>query len=460
MKLFSLKNLLMSLTFTLSATLLFIVPTPQVQAAQPKKDVKKFPRGHILPSKDVLQQRHRTSNSKYGVHLRSLPIASQASYDAYNATGGSCVPPIGDQGPCGNCYDWSGTKLCSAAQMAAGVVKAGSKFMLSVQWSMDYHPELGGCDGGDEYQVAQIIQSGGAPSVADYPGAGQGPGQKKPTTGMTLYTVSSLVYCDPNQTDQGVASIQSIKNCVLAYSYVSVAVAAGNDWDSYGGGTLTGNSTSINHAVGITGWDDNHDNGDGTKGAWLLDNQWGTSWGNNGRAWIKYGAEQVGTEAFVALVNAPPPPPPLPIPPTPPAPPPPTGAGFTGTLTYSNGVLTTITPGGTTPTVTLQDDLTSNGVNPAVIVDVLQLVTDLKNKAGFATIALDVAKIISDFGAANPPTNSPGLKTIPKTSWEQFSIPQEYTVTNTGSCSTGTSSSSSCALPSKRPTLFSRIRNR
>jgi hypothetical protein len=350
----------------IASTLLFTTRTNQAcceqQLVAQKKPTekakvkKKYGRGHKLPSKEESARRHRISNAKYGHFLKGLKKATQPSYDAYLAPGGSCVPPIGDQGQCGNCYMWSGTKVCSAAQMTANVVKPGSAFMLSVQWGLDCHSELGGCNGGDEYAVAQVIQSGGAPSLAQYPGAGQSPGTCQPTTSMTLYSVSSLVYCDPTQTNQGVASTQSIKNAILAYGYVSVAVAAGDDWDSYPtatslatASTLIGTSTEINHAVGATGWDDTHDNGDGTTGAFIGDNQWGTSFGASGRFWIKYGAESYGTEAFVALVNAPP---------TPPGPTPtPTPTAVSAVITFSDG--STQSMGGTglvvTPTTTVQD---------------------------------------------------------------------------------------------------------
>jgi C1A family cysteine protease len=275
---------------------------PVAQDVKPEKKV--YARGYKPAPAAVSAQAHRVSNAKHAAALHRLPKATQATYDAYLAPGGSCIPPIGDQGSCGDCYLWSGTKAASAAQMVAGIVKPGTGFMLSVQWALDYHPELGGCNGGDEYQVAQVIQTDGCPSVAQYPGAGQNPGKPLPTTGMTLYTISSIVYVDPNQTNQGVASTQSIKNAVLAYGYVSVAVdASGAWWNNATGTTDTGRGTSIDHAIGITAWDDTHDNGDGTKGAWQVDNNWTTGWGNNGRGWIKYGADSVGYEAFVCIAT-------------------------------------------------------------------------------------------------------------------------------------------------------------
>ena len=44
------------------------------------------------------------------------------------------------------------------------------------------------------------------------------------------------------------------------------------------------------HIVSIVGWDD-------SKQAWLIKNSWGTSWGNNGLGWIKYGSNNIGMGA-------------------------------------------------------------------------------------------------------------------------------------------------------------------
>jgi C1A family cysteine protease len=321
--------------------------------AQAKVDVKapaknKHGRGHKLPTKEESRKRHLASNAKYTKLLRSLPKATQAAYDARNL---GIVPPVGNQDGCGNCYMWSGTKVCSAAQAVAGIFTPTANSyttMLSVQATLDCHPELGGCNGGDEYAVAQQIQSGGVPTTSAYPGGGYAPGNCQPTTGMTLYYVTNLVYCDPSQTDQGVASTQSIKNCILSYGYVSVAGAAGS-WDNVGpNDTITGNDNQIDHAIGLVGWDDNHNNGDGSTGAWIMQNQWDTDWGGScgstwaggGYAWIKYGADSIGTEAFIALVSSPvpptPPTPTPPVPPTPPTPVPPAPVTSLGTFSYTD----------------------------------------------------------------------------------------------------------------------------
>jgi hypothetical protein len=109
-----------------------------------------------------------------------------------------------------------------------------------------------------------------------------------------------------------------MKNCIAQYGSISVAGDAGN-FDSYSGGTITSNGQNVDHAILADGWDDNHDNGNGTKGAMILRNQWGAGWGItingvSGRVWVAYGrggqglADSWGTEAIWMSAGAIPPP--------------------------------------------------------------------------------------------------------------------------------------------------------
>lgn len=43
------------------------------------------------------------------------------------------------------------------------------------------------------------------------------------------------------------------------------------------------------HEMTLVGYDDTHQNPDGTSGAFYFQNSWGESWGTQGRSWIAYG---------------------------------------------------------------------------------------------------------------------------------------------------------------------------
>lgn len=267
------------------------------QKEKPKEAIRrKRMRGHIPPTKAVSLHRHRISTALHRTRLKALPVITAPKWNTVSLGYG---PAINDQGSCGDCYINSGCNVCASAQMVSGVTAKGSGFQLSFQYFLDCQ-NVGGCNGGDEYQVAQIVMNSGAPSAAQYSGPGQSPGTCQSTTGMQLYTVSSLLMCSDTQ---GVANTQDIKNCVAAYGYVSVAVAANDDWDAYQPGTIMNgpaDDDGINHAIGIVGWDDTT-----SPPSWIVQNSWGTSWGNQGYANVGYGAYSIGTEAFAAIAGPP-----------------------------------------------------------------------------------------------------------------------------------------------------------
>jgi cathepsin L len=91
---------------------------------------------------------------------------------------------------------------------------------------------------------------------------------------------------------EGIPSVAAIKEAIVEYGGVSACVYASNYFQAYTGGVFTdpGSYSSCNHAILLVGWDD-------TKGAWLLKNSWGPSWGIDGFMWITYGTANVGTAA-------------------------------------------------------------------------------------------------------------------------------------------------------------------
>jgi hypothetical protein len=299
-----------------------------VECCKPKEDGYKYHRGRIAPTPEVSRVRHAESDRMHGKKLAALPVASQPNYDCRVADPAGLigpkvinVGPVLNQGPCGDCYGVSMTGVGSSAFYTAGVAAYNSGWALSTQWPLDCHPELGGCGGGDEWQVAQLFMATGCPTIADYPGLGQNPARCADTSKMTFYKLTAMGYCTVSAGANSVANTQDIKNCVWSFGPVSVAVAANSDWDAYTSGVLSGaaNIGGINHAVSIVGWIDNASSSkfnlpqSSTGGYWIVKNQWDTTWGMNGYAYVPYGNFSIGVEAFwvqAAPVNPPPPNPP------------------------------------------------------------------------------------------------------------------------------------------------------
>lgn len=230
------------------------------------------------------------SYRKHGRRLQGLVAATvpPATWDSRTL---GWIPPIKDQGQCGSCWDFSGTGVVEVAYW-----KAGIQIILSEEYTLSCG-QNGGCNGDDNTNVLDWAKKTGLPLTSDYGPYKASAGQCAFKTAMTLYKVDDWGFADSNG-GNGVTPTDDIKSAVMQYGCVGCAVAAGGTsfWDS-GNGVDTGNSRSIDHDVIIIGWDD-------SKGAWLMRNSWGASWGTGGYAWVKYGADQIGTEAVWAHVNA------------------------------------------------------------------------------------------------------------------------------------------------------------
>lgn len=253
-----------------------------------------YARGHVRrPDKDHLQA---VSAMQFGRHLQAMladPMPAAYSAKAFYS-------PVKNQKQCGSCWDFSGVAMIEAAFAAAGMpgLVLSEEYVLSCQRN-------GGCNGDDNTTVLDIAKSTGLPLTSDYGPytAQRGTCNYKP--GMKMFKIDSWGFANASgDTGQNVTPEADIKATLFRYKNIGNAVAAGGDqfWNT-GTGTGTGRSNSIDHDINIVGWDDDHDNGDGTKGAWEVRNSWDVTWGNGGYAWIKYGAYSVGTEAVFAYVQ-------------------------------------------------------------------------------------------------------------------------------------------------------------
>ncbi len=279
------------------------------------------PRGHRTPTAEKLAASHAAAAARHGDLVRRLPRATAAQYDC-RALG--LVPPVTDQGDCGSCWDFSGTSVCTSALIKAAIGKPDGSFMLSEQYTLDCG-QNGGCDGDDNTTVTAWAKATGLPTRIDYGPYTARPGPCRMKAGTTLYKIADWGFATPTQ-QQGIASTDDIKACMVAFGPIGSAIAATDGFaNTPAGKVFTGDgSTDVNHDVVLVGWD----NTKGPGGAWILRNSWGANWCDGGYCYIAYTANQIGTEAIWATASpipSPPVPPPPPTPPSPPTPTPPPG---------------------------------------------------------------------------------------------------------------------------------------
>jgi len=194
--------------------------------------------------------------------------------------------PIKNQGSCGSCWAFSMTAEVETTAKRL----TGTTYDLSEQYVLDCTSTTWGCNGGF-FNYVTFISPKGALAEACRPYKAK---KVKPcSTGgcPIVYQISNWAYVG---TSTSVPTVDAIKNAIYTYGAVGAAVYVDSYWQAYVSGCFSGTAAgSCNHAIQLVGWDDTQC---GT-GAWRLKNSWGTSWGEAGLMWIKYGSQLVGYAA-------------------------------------------------------------------------------------------------------------------------------------------------------------------
>lgn len=233
--------------------------------------------------------------------------ALPAAFDWRTVTG---CPPVRDQGGCGSCWAFGtvGPLECNI------LIKDGITVDLSEQWLVSCNqetesPEVAltgtwNCiDGGwwahDYHQGAKTDPCGGTGAVPESSFPYEADDLPCNCPYPHTYTIDSWAYVG---SESDVPSVDAIKQAILDYGPISVAILVDVEFASYHQGVFNVNHTGEpNHAVVLVGWDDNQ----GTNGVWFLRNSWGTDWGEDGYMRIAYGVSMVGYGAcFVQYSGA------------------------------------------------------------------------------------------------------------------------------------------------------------
>jgi cysteine peptidase B len=211
-----------------------------------------------------------------------------------NWTTKGATTPIYNQGQCGSCWAFSATEQIETMFYLGG---AGALTKFSMQQIVSCDTTCDGCNGGEPYLAYKyIMNAGGIETYSDYPySSGNGiTGSCKFNKADIYAKVNSWKYI--SQSASGEATMAST---VCSTSPLSICVDA-STWQNYRGGIVTSNcGTQLDHCVQAVGLVQS-----GSPPYWIVRNQWGVTWGEQGYIYLEYGVDMCGLALESTTVSA------------------------------------------------------------------------------------------------------------------------------------------------------------
>jgi len=224
-------------------------------------------------------------------HLKAdfMTLSAEDLPASFNWEDSGKVTGIRSQGSCGSCWIFAAT----AALEAIYKIQRQVEMDLSEQQILSCVSYGWGCSGGWMGTAYEHFRDYGSIREVDMPYAAD---DTIPCT-QDLYDI----YATCNSWTSIPNSVEAIKTAVMT-APVAVAFFVYDDFHWYGGGCYdhADDSVGSNHAVLITGWDDDMCDG---EGAWRVKNSWGTNWGDDGYFWMKYGSCSMGVGAALLDID-------------------------------------------------------------------------------------------------------------------------------------------------------------
>ncbi|XP_068596757.1 cathepsin O [Brachionichthys hirsutus] len=200
------------------------------------------------------------------------------------------VAPITDQKACGSCWAFS---VVHAVQ-SVHAIDSSQLVELSVQQVLDCSYQNKGCNGGSPVQTLIWLKQTRMKLVPEEAYA------YKAKTGICrFFSQSHGGVALNNFTARDFSDQEEAMMGQLFEHGPLTAVVDAVSWQDYQGGIIQHHCSSqySNHAVLIVGY-----NTAGSIPYWIVQNSWGTSWGNEGYVYIKIGGNVCGIADSVATV--------------------------------------------------------------------------------------------------------------------------------------------------------------
>ncbi|HTK19385.1 MAG TPA: C1 family peptidase [Mucilaginibacter sp.] len=228
------------------------------------------------------------------LQLKKKFFLPRCSLDRYfDARSGHLLPDIRFQ-RCGDCWAYSAVGALECSYIKINTVANPNTVDISEKQMVDCSG-AGSCSGGWPYKVFDFLQRTNTKVMNEVDDPDNGADNACPGTIPVSAHVQLLSWgiVDANNNLGTIPPIARIKDAICSYGSVSACILATPLFQNFGGGGVyyeqasTPNSPNINHAIVLVGWDD-------SKHAWLVRNSWGTTWGDNGYAWVDYNTNNIG----------------------------------------------------------------------------------------------------------------------------------------------------------------------
>ncbi len=212
--------------------------------------------------------------------------SSDSSFDWRKHDG---TTPIRDQGQCGSCWAFA----THAAFESSYRIQFNKVIDSSEQDTLDCNSSGYGCNGG--WWAHQHLIDKGCAKEKDYKYKAE---EGTCKTIARPYRALAWGYVGSSPTP----NVAELKEALCKYGPLTVAVRATGAFQGYTSGVFNACvAGTVNHGVTLIGWNDQ-------KGAWLIENSWGTSWGSTGGygtsrgyMWIAYNCNKIGYAAAWVL---------------------------------------------------------------------------------------------------------------------------------------------------------------
>lgn len=207
-----------------------------------------------------------------------VPVGSSSSLDwrDYDA-----VTSIKNQGSCGSCWTFAAAAYAESKLIIQGKYNKNN-IDLSEQYLLECTPSSD-CGGGFlEYAMESVRE---CPTDDRYP--------YHPYKSFSGICNAGGIYVGEQTVDYYNLADDDLIS-LLQEGPVAISVASGG-WETYSSGVFSCSlSAGVDHAVLLIGY---------TPSAWIVKNQWGPTWGDNGYMYISRGANdcQIGTSAHIMM---------------------------------------------------------------------------------------------------------------------------------------------------------------